>query len=63
MILVDVMILVDAMILVDTGPGTRIVVAEGHLRLTASVMVREAAPAQLPVLLGRSHSVADWSDY
>ena len=51
------------MILVDTGPGTRIVVAEGHLRLTASVMVREAAPAQLPVLLGRSHSVADWSDY
>lgn len=51
------------MILVDTGPGTRIVVAEGHLRLTAYLLAGEATPERLPVLLGRSPLVADWSDY
>jgi hypothetical protein len=48
------------MILVDAGPGTRIVVAEGHYRLTAYLM---AGVEQVEVILGRSPLVADWPDY
>jgi hypothetical protein len=51
------------MILVDSGPGTRTVVVEGHLRLTAYVMAGATAPDQVEVLFGRSPLVADWSDY
>lgn len=48
------------MILVDTGPGTRLVVAEGHFRLTAYVL---ADVDRVEVILGRSPVIADWPDY
>jgi hypothetical protein len=48
------------MIFVDAGPGTRLVVAEGHFRLTAYVL---AGVDQVEVLLGRSPLIADWPDY
>ena len=51
------------MILVDSGPGTRTVVVEGHLRLTAYAMAAATAPDKIEVLFGRSTLVADWSDY
>ncbi|MBM7791208.1 hypothetical protein [Tenggerimyces flavus] len=48
------------MIFVDAGPGTRLVVAEGHFRLTAYLL---AEIDQVDVILGRSPLLEDWPDY
>lgn len=48
------------MIFVDAGPGTRMVVAEGHFRLTAHLL---AEVDQVDVILGRSPLLEDWPDY
>lgn len=51
------------MICADAGPSTRIVVVEGHVRLTAYVLAGDAAPARVRVLLGRSPAVVQWPSY
>ncbi|HVX42469.1 MAG TPA: hypothetical protein VHC49_01210 [Mycobacteriales bacterium] len=51
------------MIVIDAGPGTRLVVLEGHVRLIAYVMAGSAAPDRVIAILGRSPSVATWPEY
>lgn len=51
------------MILIDAGPGSRLVVLEGHVRLIAYVMAGSASPDQIVALLGPSPVVASWPDY
>jgi hypothetical protein len=41
--------------------GGRLVVLEGHARLTAYALRPEALPAELEVLLGRSPRIAEWA--
>jgi hypothetical protein len=41
--------------------GGRLVVLEGHTRLTAYALRPEALPAELEVLLGRSPRIAEWA--
>jgi len=48
------------MILVTTGPGSDLVVLEGHARLTAFMLAREWLPPELEVLVGSSSTVACW---
>jgi hypothetical protein len=43
------------------GHGSRLVVLEGHARLTAYALRPEALPAELEVLLGRSPGIASWA--
>jgi hypothetical protein len=47
--------------LIVVGDSSRLVVLEGHARLTAYALRPEALPAELEVLLGRSPRVAEWS--
>jgi hypothetical protein len=41
--------------------GSRLVVLEGHARLTAYALRPEALPPELEVLLGRSPGIASWA--
>jgi hypothetical protein len=49
---------VPEIILVDSGPGTRLVILEGHQRATAMAMAGETLPAQTAIL-GRGTAIAD----
>jgi hypothetical protein len=51
------------MILIDAGPGSRVVVLEGHVRLVAYVMAVRAAPLMVDAFLGRSPTVVSWPEY
>lgn len=51
------------MILIDAGPGSRVVVLEGHVRLVAYVMAGRAAPLMVDAFLGRSPTVVCWPEY
>lgn len=51
------------LILVSAGKGQRVVVLEGHLRLTAYALVRESIPSELTVLVGTSSAIAQWPCY
>lgn len=48
-------------LIVVGGAGDRLVVLEGHARLTAYALRPEALPRELEVLLGRSPRIASWS--
>ena len=48
-------------LIVVGGDGSRLVVLEGHARLTAHALRPEALPAELEVLLGRSPRIAEWA--
>jgi hypothetical protein len=48
-------------LIVVGGDGGRLVVLEGHARLTAYALRPEALPAELEVLLGRSPRIAEWA--
>ena len=48
-------------LIVVSGDGGRLVVLEGHARLTAYALRPEALPAELEVLLGRSPRIAEWA--
>ena len=43
------------------GDGSRLVVLEGHARLTAYALRPKALPPELEVLLGRSPRISDWA--
>jgi hypothetical protein len=47
--------------LIVVGDETRLVVLEGHVRLTAYALRPELLPAELEVLLGRSPRITDWA--
>lgn len=47
--------------LIVVGSDGRLVVLEGHARLTAYALRPEALPPELDVLLGRSPRIAEWS--
>jgi len=51
------------MILIDAGPGSRLVVLEGHVRLVAYIMAGPSTPDPIDALLGRSPSVTSWPEY
>ncbi len=52
----------DEMIFV-THDGKRLVVLEGHLRLTSYVLAEGGLPAKVNVILGRSAKMSDWPLY
>ncbi|MGH2369929.1 MAG: hypothetical protein ACRDI2_17245 [Chloroflexota bacterium] len=54
---------IPPLILVDSGPDTRVVVLEGHVRLLAYVLGGDSVPERLDVILGRSPLVAAWDMY
>ncbi|MEU6273043.1 hypothetical protein ABZ871_11630 [Streptomyces populi] len=49
---------IPEIILVDSGPGTRLVVLEGHVRATAMAMVGDSLKGRT-ALLGRGEAVAE----
>jgi hypothetical protein len=49
---------VSEIILVDSGPDTRLVILEGHMRATAMAMARGNLKART-ALLGRSEVIAE----
>jgi hypothetical protein len=51
------------LILVTAGSPRELVVLEGHLRLTAYALAREAIPPQVHALVGQSPAVAAWDLY
>ena len=51
------------LIVVSGGPSTRLVVLEGHARLTAFAMRPDALPSELDVMLGTSPHMAQWGLY
>ena len=48
------------LILVTTGPGSDLVVLEGHARLTAFMLARDRLPPELEVLVGSSPAMTRW---
>ena len=48
------------LILVTTGPGSDLVVLEGHARLTAFMLARDRLPPELEVLVGSSPTMTRW---
>jgi hypothetical protein len=48
-------------LIVVGGPGPRLVVLEGHVRLTALALRPELLPSELEVLLGRSSRISGWA--
>ena len=51
------------LILVRAGENARLVVLEGHARLTAYALVPDTVPATLPVLLGTAPEITHWGLY
>jgi len=51
------------LIVVRAGPGERLVVVEGHVRLTALAMSPETIPVDVEILLGEGESVRRWGNY
>jgi hypothetical protein len=51
----------DAPPMIVVGDGDRLVVLEGHTRLTRYALQPEALPPALKVLLGRSPRIAEWA--
>ncbi len=51
------------LIVIRAGAGERLVVVEGHVRLTAFALFPEALPDELEVFLGESPSLAPWTSY
>jgi hypothetical protein len=49
------------LILVTAGDPGRLVVLEGHVRLTAYMLRPDRLPAELEVLVGSSPDMADWA--
>jgi hypothetical protein len=47
--------------LIVVGDGTKLVVLEGHVRLTVYALRPELLPDELEVLLGRSPRIAEWA--
>jgi hypothetical protein len=50
-------------VVVGPPPGDRLVVLEGHVRLTGLLLHPEQLPSEIRVLLGTSPRIADWSCY
>jgi hypothetical protein len=50
-------------VVVGLPPGERLVVLEGHIRLTGLLLRPERLPTELRVLLGMSPRIAEWSCY
>jgi hypothetical protein len=48
------------LILVTTRPGDKLVVLEGHARLTAFMLARDRLPLELEVLVGSSPAMTRW---
>jgi hypothetical protein len=53
----------EPLIVVRAGAGERLVVVEGHVRLTALAMSPETIPAHVEILLGEGESVRAWGNY
>jgi hypothetical protein len=53
----------EPLIVVRAGAGERLVVVEGHVRLTALAMSPETIPAHVEILLGEGESVRGWGNY
>jgi hypothetical protein len=51
------------LIVVRAAPGERLVIVEGHVRLTAYAFLPARLPAQLEVVLGEGESVRRWGCY
>ena len=51
------------LIVIRLGEGERLVVLEGHVRLTAFALFPEALPDELEVLLGESPALVRWTSY
>jgi hypothetical protein len=51
------------LIAVRAGEGKRLVLLEGHVRLTAYALFPEHLPGELEIYLGESPQVVDWSEY
>jgi hypothetical protein len=51
------------LIVIRAGEGERLVVLEGHVRLTAFALFPEALPDELEVLLGESPGLDRWTSY
>lgn len=51
------------LILVATKPGAPLVVLEGHLRLTACLLVPDCLPERLKVFVGYSPQFRQWDNY
>jgi hypothetical protein len=51
------------LIVIRAGDGERLVVLEGHVRLTAFALFPEALPDALDVLLGESAGLVRWTSY
>jgi hypothetical protein len=51
------------LIVVAAGDGQRLVVIEGHVRLTAYALFPERLPDELEVLLGVAEGVEQWTLY
>ncbi len=51
------------LVVVRAGEGERLVVLEGHVRLTAFALFPEALPDALRVLLGESAGLDRWTSY
>ncbi|MCL5784102.1 MAG: hypothetical protein M1142_01965 [Patescibacteria group bacterium] len=51
------------MILVSAGPNEDIIVIEGHLRLTAYLLAKEKAPAEIESIIGYSPKLISWGLY
>jgi hypothetical protein len=52
--------LFEPLILVGTAPGERLVVLEGHCRLTGYMLAPELLPPELEVMVGFSPTMARW---
>jgi hypothetical protein len=50
-------------VVVGLPPGRRLVVLEGHVRLTGMLLRPELLPAEVKVLLGTSPRIAEWGCY
>jgi hypothetical protein len=51
-------------LIVVTDPArSRLVLLEGHVRLTAYAAFPEHLPAELELYLGTSPTIADWSEF
>jgi hypothetical protein len=51
------------LIVIRAGEGARLVVLEGHVRLTAFMLFPEALPDELEVFLGESAAFERWPSY
>ena len=51
------------LIVVTDRPHSKLVLLEGHVRLTAYAAFPEYLPAELELYLGTSPTIADWSEF